>query len=222
MIKYRGPKLKIIKKLGVLPGFTQKTITETNSTNKTFSLKQISLLDNYKIQLNEKQKLKYNYNLSEKQLRNYYNKSKKQFGAKENILLTILEARLDNILFRLGFSSTITEARQYINHNHIIVNNKTVNFASYNCKLNDKINIKNDSKIMPLILKNFQKQIDKEALIENRLKKLNLNSSNFKFILPSYLKLDRNKIEGTICSSIKINMSLLKVNELKILEFYSH
>ena len=198
MIKYRGPKLKIIKKLGILPGLTQKNIKENNLLNKEFSSKQISLLDNYKIQLNEKQKLRYNYNISEKQLRNYYKKSKKQVDLKENVLLNLLESRLDNILFRLGFSSTISEARQYINHNHILVNNKLINISSYLCKINDKISLKKDSKISLLIIKNFQKQIEKENLI-----------------------LDKNNFESIICSSIKINMNLLKVNELKIIEFYS-
>jgi small subunit ribosomal protein S4 len=215
MSKYKGPKLKIIKKLGFLPGFTNKHI-QKNIINQT---KNLSISDNYKLKLIEKQKLRYNYCITNKQLKSYYLKAKKTKGSTVNILLNLLESRLDNIVFRLGFATTILEARQYINHCHILVNNKLINIASYNCKLYDNISIKNNFKSKQLILKHLDKIILNQNLINQRLIKFNL--INFNYNLPSYLILNNKNTIGQIISNKKYTNILLKINELKVIEYYS-
>ena len=96
-------------------------------------------ISQYSIRLREKQKLRYNYGISEKQLINYVKKSRKSKGSSGEILLQLLEMRLDNIVFRLGMAPTVLAARQMVNHGHICVNNQLVDIPSYQCKPQDVI-----------------------------------------------------------------------------------
>ena len=90
----------------------------------------------------EKQKLRFNYGVTEKQLVAYYNEAKRRNGSTGSLLLEILEARLDCVVYRLGFASTIPAARQIINHGHVLVNNRLVDIASFVCKKGDLISIR--------------------------------------------------------------------------------
>ena len=139
MSRYRGPRLRIIRKLGELPGFTTKSSArQTPPGQHGTSVKKLS---QYGIRLQEKQKLRFNYGITESQLIRYVRKARKIKGSTGEILLQLLEMRLDNIVFRLGIAPTIAAARQLIGHGHIIVNNEKVTIPSYQCKPKDSISV---------------------------------------------------------------------------------
>nr|ANQ38708.1 ribosomal protein S4 [Cynomorium coccineum] len=137
MSRYRGPNLKKINRLGTLPGLTNKIPKTLNNLKKK---------SHYGICLEEKQKLRFNYGITEKQLLKYICISKKAKGSTSRVLLQLLEMRLDNIIFKWGISSTIPGARQLINHRHILINHYIINIPSYNCKLKDIIEKKKFTK----------------------------------------------------------------------------
>ena len=132
MSRYTGPKLKIIRKLGDLPGLTGK-----NQNIKQLNPKKKS--SQYGIRLETKQKLRFHYGINEKQLIRYVKKARRLKGSTGKLLIKLLEMRLDNIIFRAGLTSTIPAARQLIAHGHILVNQKKMNIPSYQCQLKDQI-----------------------------------------------------------------------------------
>ena len=151
MARYRGPKLRIIRRLGELPGLTQKTCTRNfppgqhgpkNKTSGGGKTKE----SQYAIRLKEKQKLRFNYGISERQLISYVREARRRKGSTGEILLQLLEMRLDTIVFRLGFAPTIASARQLISHGHVQVNNRRVNIPSYLCQINDVVAVAENSK----------------------------------------------------------------------------
>ena len=143
MSRYRGPRLRIKRRLGTLPGLTKKL-----SNNIRPGQHGRANIDNnkkpteYGIRLEEKQKLRFNYGLTESQLYKYIREARRRKGVTGLILLQLLEMRLDTICYNLGFASTIVQARQLVNHGHIMINNKIVNIPSFQCRLNDVISIK--------------------------------------------------------------------------------
>ena len=172
MSKYRGPKLRITRRLGQLRGLTRKKtdrrkfqffrnrklITKiippgqhgrTKLRKKTGGLN-TSRFD-YLIRLKVKQKLRFNYGLTERQLVLYVKKAKKTKQSTGQVLLQLLEMRLDNIIFRLNMAPTIMAARQIINHGHIYVNNKKVNIPSYICQPKDVISVAIKQKSLKLV-----------------------------------------------------------------------
>ena len=144
MSRYRGPRLRVTRRLGDLPGLTTKTTDRTSPPGQHGPGKagKKSSLSEYGIRLQEKQKLRYNYGVGEKQLFNYVKESRRLPGATGSILLQLLEMRLDNIAFRLGFASTIPGARQLVTHGHILVNGKKVDIPSFQCQPKDIITVK--------------------------------------------------------------------------------
>jgi small subunit ribosomal protein S4 len=137
MSRYTGPKEKIIRnlKLNLLPGL-KNTMIKMKKAGRRRPPKQ------YKSRLIEKQKLKYYYGLTERQLINYFLKAKQAEGSTADRLLVSLEMRLDNISFRLGLAPSIPAARQLVTHGHILVNDKKVHAPAYVCKPGDTIQIK--------------------------------------------------------------------------------
>ncbi|KAL1348168.1 hypothetical protein AAHE18_07G060400 [Arachis hypogaea] len=118
MSRYRGPRFKKIRRLGTLPGLTSKKPTVGSEfRNQSRSGKK----SQYRICLEEKQKLRFHYGLTERQLLKYIRIAGKAKGSTSQVLLQLLEMRLDNILFRLGMASTIPQARQLVNHKHILL-----------------------------------------------------------------------------------------------------
>nr|AZL88035.1 ribosomal protein S4 [Harveyella mirabilis] len=199
MSRYRGPRLKILKKLGNLPGLTRKQSKKISSAKEyTQQLKKTS---EYALRLKEKQKIKFNYGLNERQLLKNIKIAKKNQGSTGLILLQILEMRLDNTIFRIGFAPTIPAARQIINHGHILVNNQIVSICSYECKLGDTIAIKQKESSINLI-------------------KSHMKSSSLANI-PNHLKLESNKLIAKIHSIIKRDWVALQLNELLVIEYYS-
>lgn len=190
-------KLKNIRKLGLLPGLSKKEpklrIKTPGQHGKLNTLKtnKSSLSDYYKNRLLEKQKLRINYNLTEAVLYNYVKKAKKISGNPGVNLLKLIESRLDSIVFRLGFATSIVHAKQLIQHKKIKLNNKIVTFPNIQCKLNDQITL------------NIKEIENKKELIKSNF--LKLLSSN----------------EGILIKEITRSDILLSINELKIIEFYS-
>ncbi len=227
MVRYTGPRLKIIRRLGLLPGLTQKVIKNRLKSPGQHGRvliaksKRTSLSDNYKERLIEKQKLRFNYGVTEKQLQAYYKQSKKRKGSTGSLLLQMLESRLDCIVFRLGFAPTIPSARQLVNHGHILVNKKVVSIPSFICYKKDVISVKNIERSKKLVNQNLQKEEEKRKLIEKRMKRVNLKTPRFKSLLPKHLSLNVENLEGQFVRLIKRNDILVRIKDLKVVEYYS-
>lgn len=228
MVRYRGPRIKIIRRLGLLPGLTRKNIknrTKTPGQHGKIVLtksKRSSLSDDYRERLLEKQKLRFNYGITEKQLVAYYKEAKRRKGSTGSLLLELLEARLDCIVYRLGFAPTIPAARQIVNHGHVLINNKRVDIASFHCQNNDTISIRDRENSQKLISTNFEAQQQKRTLIQRRMKRVNLTKSRFHSLLPKHLEVTTEKpVIGKIISPVKRKDVLVKINELKVVEYYS-
>nr|YP_009519193.1 ribosomal protein S4 [Caulerpa verticillata]AYC65107.1 ribosomal protein S4 [Caulerpa verticillata] len=142
MSRYRGPKIRILKRLGRLPAFGLSLNQKALKKKGFREAKQKKKESSYTIRLKEKQKLRYNYGLTEKNLINYVRKARQKKTSTGEMLIKLLEMRLDNIVFRYGLAPTIPGARQLITHGHIEVNGNKINIPSYQCKDNDMIYVK--------------------------------------------------------------------------------
>lgn len=202
MARYRGPRLRIVRRLGELPGFTQKTTSRRPPGEHGRSKDQMKL-SQYGLRLQEKQKLRYHFGLTERQLMNYVKRARSLKGPTGELLLGLLEMRLDNVLYRLGLVPTIGAARQFIGHGHVLVNKKKVDIASYQCQPKDVISIR-DKKQSKQCIGNF---------LEN--KQANTNQ------IPPHLSLNKEYLVGTINGKIQPEWVGLQVNELLIVEYYS-
>lgn len=197
MARYKGPRLRIIRRLGKLQGLTLKSSSKLSSPGQHGSSSLGKKDSQFNIRLREKQKLRFYYGISEGQLLNYLKKARKKKGSSGVELLTFLEMRLDNIIFRFGLAKTILAARQLVVHGHILVNNKVVNIPSFACKPLDVLKFKS----MEFIDKN----------------KYDLNNS----FIPSHLSFNLSKSEFIIDQLVNRNSLLLFVNELLVVEYYS-
>lgn len=151
MARYRGPKQKIARRFKE-PIFGPSTALERKPYGPgQHGRSRFTRKSEYAIQLDEKQKAKYTYGLLEKQFRNVYEKANRQEGVTGEVLLQLLESRLDNVVFRLGFAKTRRQARQLTSHKHIVVNGQVVNIPSYQVKPGDVISIRPKSKNLDLI-----------------------------------------------------------------------
>nr|APW79553.1 ribosomal protein S4 [Amphidium mougeotii] len=199
MSRYRGPRVRIIRRLGVLPGLTNKTPQlKSSSINQSTSNKKIS---QYRIRLEEKQKLRFHYGITERQLLNYVRIARKAKGSTGQVLLQLLEMRLDNVIFRLGMAPTIPGARQLVNHRHILVNDRIVNIPSYRCKPQDFITIKDRQKSQAMIIKNVD--FSQKSKVPNHL---------------TFNSLEKKGLVNKILDQESIG---LKINELLVVEYYS-
>jgi small subunit ribosomal protein S4 len=203
MSRYRGPKLRITRRLGNLPGLTQKKSKKLNKPGQHGKIlgEGKKKTTEYGIRLEEKQKLKFNYGLTESQLYHYIKEARRRKGVTGLILLQLLEMRLDTICFSLGYAPTIAAARQLINHGHIVINDKVIDIPSFQCQPSDIIGIKPKSPA--------------KKIIENNLKTINFTSS------PSHLTFDKEKLEGLVKNYCVRNEVLLDLNELLVVEYYS-
>ena len=181
MSRYRGPKIRIVRRLGELPGLTAKTTTRETlpGQHKVVRGKQNNV-SSYSIRLQEKQKLRYNYGLTEKQLFSYVKEARRLKGSTGSVLIQLLEMRLDNIVYRLGIGNTIPASRQIVNHGHIYVNGKKVTIPSFQCSPNDVIEVRN--KVTSQELAKQYLEFEKEKLkgkvkriAENTETNLNIN-----------------------------------------------
>jgi small subunit ribosomal protein S4 len=199
MSRYRGPRLRIVRRLGELPGLTRKSARRAYPPGQHGQNRKKR--SEYAIRLEEKQKLRLNYGLTEKQLLRYVRRARRVTGSTGQVLLQLLEMRLDNTVFRMGMAPTIPAARQLVNHGHVTVNGKVVNIASYQCRPGEEIAVR-----------------DKEAskkLVEANLQYPGLAN------LPSHLEFDKNKLTGKVNGVIEREWIALQVNELLVVEYYS-
>jgi small subunit ribosomal protein S4 len=203
MSRYRGPKLRITRRLGTLPGLTTKKSNKVNRAGKDGNANADTgkKLTEYGVRLEEKQKLKFNYGLTENQLYRYVKEARRRRGVTGLILLQLLEMRLDTLCFALGFAKTIAQARQLVNHGHITINNKVVSIPSFQCRLNDIVSVKNQS--------------SSKTLVENNLKNNQVSQ------IPNHLKFDSSKVEATILDYCDRNDISLQLDELLVIEYYS-
>src|SRR4051812_19104027 len=198
MSRYRGPRLKKIRRLGALPGLTRKTPKSGSNLKKKFNS---GKKEQYRIRLQEKQKLRFHYGLTERQLLRYVHIAGKAKRSTGQVLLQLLEMRLDNILFRLGMASTIPGARQLVNHRHILVNGRIVDIPSYRCKPEDIITAKDEQKSRTLIQHSLESPPREK--------------------LPTHLTLDPLQYKGLVNQIIDSKWVGLKINELLVVEYYS-
>nr|YP_009529953.1 ribosomal protein S4 [Parasponia rugosa]ASR92838.1 ribosomal protein S4 [Parasponia andersonii]ASR92917.1 ribosomal protein S4 [Parasponia rigida]ASR92994.1 ribosomal protein S4 [Parasponia rugosa]AXX77232.1 ribosomal protein S4 [Parasponia rugosa] len=199
MSRYRGPRFKKIRHLGALPGLTnKKPRAGSDPRNQLRSGKK----SQYRIRLEEKQKLRFHYGLTEEQLLKYVRIAGKAKGSTGQVLLQLLEMRLDNILFRLGMASTIPQARQLVNHRHILVNGRMVDIPSYRCKPRDIITVRDEQK-------------KSKSMVQNYL------DSSTREDLPKHLTLHPFQYKGSVNQIIDSKWVGLKINELLVVEYYS-
>ena len=193
----RTPVLKRCRQLGIDPvvlGYSSKkeSIRQPKRRRKE---------SEYDMQLREKQKAKFIYGVLEKQFRGYFNKAKRQPGITGENLMRILESRLDNVVFRLGFARTRKEARQTVSHGHITVNGKRVDIPSYRVRPGDVVAVADKAKEMLVI---------KSALV-----------SNERMQVPAWLEVDIEKLQGNVLSLPNRDQIDLDINEQLIVELYS-
>ena len=192
----RVPVLKRCRSLGLEPsylGYDKKSNCQLVRANRKVS--------EYGMQLREKQKAKFIYGVLEKPFRNYYKKADLMKGQTGENLMVLLERRLDNIVFRLGFARTRREARQVVDHKHVLVNGKCVNVPSYLVKAGDVIEIREKSK-------SLQRYKDIVEVTEGRL-------------VPEWLDQDIEGLKGTVKSLPTREMIDVPVDEMLIVELYS-
>jgi small subunit ribosomal protein S4 len=202
MSKNIGPRLRIIRRFGKLPGLTRKISKKKKAPGLNGSAIKIKRkISKYSIRLKEKQKLRFHYGITERQLVNYVKKARKRKGPSGKILLTLLEMRLDNIVYRFGFAPTIPAARQLINHGHIYVNNEIINIPSFICQPNNIITVKLNSRSQNLV----KKHIESQDMI----------------LIPPHLNRFKGTLGGEIRNLVHRRVLSLVINELLVIEYYS-
>lgn len=199
MSRYRGPRLRITRRLGDLPGLTRKSARRAYPPGQHGQARKKK--SEYAVRLEEKQKLRFNYGLSEKQLRRYVQKARRASGSTGLVLLQLLEMRLDNTVFRMGMAPTIPAARQLVNHGHVTINGKVVDIASYQCRPGEVVSVR-------------EKEGSKK-LVEANLQYPGLSN------MPSHLEFDKNKLVGKVNGLCEREWVALQINELLVVEYYS-
>ncbi|HJA71624.1 MAG TPA: 30S ribosomal protein S4 [Candidatus Lachnoclostridium stercoravium] len=192
----RVPVLKRCRSLGLDPiylGIDKKSNRELKRANRKIS--------EYGLQLREKQKAKFIYGVLEKPFRNYYAKASRMEGMVGTNLMILLERRLDNVLFRMGFGRTRKETRQIVDHRHVLVNGKCVNIPSYLVKAGDVIEIKEK-------FKSSQRYKDILEVTAGRM-------------VPAWLEVDQENLRGTVKEMPTRDEIDVPVNEVLIVELYS-
>ena len=192
----RTPVLKRCRSLGMDPvylGMDKKSTRQLKRSSRKIS--------EYGLQLREKQKAKFIYGVLEKPFRNYYKKADKMPGMTGPNLMIMLESRLDNVVFRLGLARTRKEARQIVDHKHVLVNGKQVNIPSYMVKAGDVVEIKENKK-------SSQRYKDILDVTAGRL-------------VPEWLEADQEALKGTVKELPQRSMIDVPVDEMLIVELYS-
>ena len=198
MAKNTQPIAKRCKALGISPavmGYAKKNTTRNSNGNMRKKQSE------YAMQLTEKQKVKFVYGILEKQFRMYYEKAERMNGNTGEILLSLVERRLDNVVYRLGFASTRREARQLVNHGHYTVNGKSVNIPSYLVDVNDVI------------------AVSEKSSSNNRFKKMKEDDA---FVAaPKWLERDKNNLTGKVIALPARDDIDFEIAENLIVELYS-
>ena len=192
----RVPVLKRCRSLGMDPvylGIDKKSNRQLKRSNRKMS--------EYGLQLREKQKAKFIYGVLEKPFRNYFEKAQRMNGMTGDNLMILLESRLDNVVFRMGFARTRREARQIVDHKHVLVNGKQVNIPSYLIKAGDTVEIKEAKKSSPRYKENVE-------VTGGRM-------------VPDWLEVDQENLKGTVKELPAREAIDVPVDEMLIVELYS-
>ncbi|WP_267384137.1 30S ribosomal protein S4 [Cyanobacterium sp. uoEpiScrs1] len=199
MSRYRGPRLRVVRRLGELPGLSRKNPRRAYPPGQHGQGRRKR--SEYAIRLEEKQKLRFNYGVTEGQLVRYVKKARRATGSTGQKLLELLEMRLDNTVFRLGMAGTIPGARQLVSHGHLTVNGQVVNIPSYQCRPGEVISVRNQER--------------SRRLVEANMEYPGLAN------LPSHLDFDKNTLTGKVNGIIEREWIALQINELLVVEYYS-
>ena len=197
MAKNTQPVLKRCRTLGVSPA----VMGYNKSSNKNPGGQRRTKKSEYGLQLQEKQKVKFVYGILEKQFRMYYEKAERMNGNTGEILLSLVERRLDNVVYRLGYASTRREARQLVNHGHFTVNGKRVNIPSYLVKVGDVITVSEKSQSCT----RFKTMKEADAFVA----------------APKWLDRDKNNLQGTVAAMPARDDIDFEIEEHLIVELYS-
>ena len=201
MARYTGPRVRISRRFGIPIFGPTKYLERRNYGPGVHGPKSRRKTTEYGEGLNEKQKLRYYYGLMEKQFRGVYEKAKNRRGVTGETMLQILETRLDNVVFHLGFGNTRAAARQMVNHGHITVNGRKAAIASFALKVNDVIVVKNHNVSRQLATKNLEVSASRAV--------------------PDWLLLDKEAFKGTVMRIPTRDEIQPIANEQAVVEFYS-
>ncbi|MBQ1404234.1 MAG: 30S ribosomal protein S4 [Lachnospiraceae bacterium] len=192
----KTPVLKRCRSLDLDP-----TFLGYDKKSKRTLIRRSRKMSEYGLQLREKQKAKFIYGVLEKPFRNYYEKADRMKGMTGENLMTMLESRLDNVVFRMGFARTRREARQVVGHKHILVNGKCINLPSYRVKAGDVVEVKESSK-------SIQRFKDIMEVTAGRL-------------TPEWIDVDKEALKGTVSALPRREQIDVPVDEMLIVELYS-
>ncbi|AAU24614.1 30S ribosomal protein S4 [Bacillus licheniformis] len=199
MARYTGPSWKLSRRLGISLSGTGKELEKRPYAPGPHGPGQRKKLSEYGLQLQEKQKLRHMYGVNERQFRNLFDKAAKMAGKHGENFMILLESRLDNIVYRLGLARTRRQARQLVNHGHVLVDGSRVDIPSYQVKPGQTISLREKSQNLSVV---------KEAVEVN----------NF---VPEYLTFDAEKLEGSLTRLPERSELPAEINEALIVEFYS-
>jgi small subunit ribosomal protein S4 len=199
MARYTGPSWKLSRRLGISLSGTGKELEKRPYAPGPHGPGQRKKLSEYGLQLQEKQKLRHMYGVNERQFRTLFDKAAKMTGKHGENFMILLDARLDNVVYKLGLARTRRQARQLVNHGHILVDGSRVDIPSYQVKPGQTIGVREKSRNLSII---------KESVEVN----------NF---VPEYLTFDAEKLEGTFTRLPERSELAPEINEALIVEFYS-
>ncbi|MEH7255806.1 30S ribosomal protein S4 [Neobacillus niacini] len=199
MARYTGSSWKISRRLGISLSGTGKELEKRPYAPGQHGPNQRKKLSEYGLQLQEKQKLRHMYGVTERQFRNLFDKAGKMGGVHGENFMILLESRLDNVVYRLGLARTRRAARQLVNHGHILVDGTRVDIPSYRLAAGQTVSLREKSRNLDVV---------KEAIEVN----------NF---VPDYLTFDADKLEGTFTRLPERSELPAEINETLIVEFYS-
>jgi small subunit ribosomal protein S4 len=225
----KSNKVKIIRRLGRLTALTTKrrgilrrlSPGEHGKRRERF-FKVTYVSDNFKMALLEKQRLRFNFKLKDKQLQNYYNLSKSLKGNIVVNVLYILESRLDYLVYRFAFTNTLSFARQLINHRYIFVNKKKKSLPGLICAPGNIISVsKKSKKLYKGILKIFFTRVKQNFIWKTKMRKLSQGWLRYSRFLPKHLKFILFPMQGVYAKNIKRKNFSIKIDERKVMEHYS-
>ncbi len=199
MARYTGPVYKKARRVGFSILETGKELARKPYIPGMHGKKRQRKVSGYGIQLNEKQKLRLLYGLNERQFRNLFDESARMKGVTGDNFFKLLESRLDNLVYRMGFARTRRSSRQIVNHGHILVNGNKVDIPSYRVKPGDVIKVKENSMEHPAILDAVQATLNR----------------------PAYVTFDDKKLEGTYVRLPERTECNPEINDSLIVEFYN-
>ena len=199
MSRYTGSSYKKARRVGISLLENGKDIARRPYGPGDHGASKRGKLSNYGSQLKEKQKLRFMYGVSEKQFRKTFTEAKKMEGINGENFFKLLESRLDNIVYRIGFSNTRRGARQLVNHGHVTVNGKKVDVPSYRCKPGDVISLKDKDKELKIVKESLEKVVSRV----------------------DFITFDQNKMEGVFVRLPERHELTADIDEAQIVEYYN-